>query len=164
MRSGRLLRGGVAHRDAEVSMKQRRTPEAHVTRKSARRVILALAIVVAMIAAPPRPGASEPATLAIDFRNTETLYAATLRGIFKSVDGGATWAPRNAGLQIAERPFFATALVMDPTNSRTLYVANMDGGLFRTTDGADTWVQIRRTLPALTAFAVDPKTPTVLYS
>ena len=53
--------------------------------------------------------------------------------------------------------------MIDPVNPRTLYAATLDHGLFKTTDGADTWVQTNAALPPLTALAVDPTTPTTLY-
>ena len=62
---------------------------------------------------------------------------------------------------------------MDPTKPRILYAGTQDLGLFKTTDGAETWVRINTGLspvqpnPALTPFtalAVDPKTPTTLYA
>jgi len=64
--------------------------------------------------------ASEAGTLAIDFQNPNTLYAATMRGTFKSMDGGKVWAPRNAGLPATTVPLHGLFLVMDAVNSRTL--------------------------------------------
>jgi len=71
--------------------------------------VSALAAIIAVLLA---CGAPEAATLAIDFQNPRTLYAATERGTFKSVDQGDTWAPRNAGFSMTARPLFVNLLVM----------------------------------------------------
>ena len=76
------------------------------------------------------------------------------RGIFRSKDGGKTWEKvlyRNAETG-------ASDLILDPSNPNTLYAAfwqisrkpyRMDSGgdgsgLFKSTDGGDTWVEISR--------------------
>jgi photosystem II stability/assembly factor-like uncharacterized protein len=146
---------------------QRRPPQAvRATRMNPRRRIpswgvYAFSVIVALL---PAFGALEAGTLAIDFQNPQTLYAATQRGTFKSVDQGATWAPRNAGFAITTRSLYVNFLVMDPVNPRTLYAATQDQGLFKTTDGANTWVNMTTALPPLTALAVDPKTATTMYA
>jgi photosystem II stability/assembly factor-like uncharacterized protein len=82
------------------------------------------------------------------------------RGIYKTVDGGETW---NKVLYINERTG-AIDLVMDPSNPETLYAAtwqrirlkwndprNFEGykesGIYKTTDGGQTWTPINNGLP-----------------
>ena len=60
------------------------------------------------------------------------LYAATSVGIFKSADGGTTWAP-TAGVGLP-----ATALAVDASSATTLYAATQQG-IFVSTDGAASW-------------------------
>ena len=94
-------------------------------------------------------------------RNPDIVYVAALghafgpneeRGVFRSTDGGETW----------ERVLFvsdgagAVDLSMDPNNPRTMYASmwqvhrsfwdivsgGPDSGLYKTTDGGDTWVEL----------------------
>lgn len=102
-------------------------------------------------------------------KNPDVVYVAALghlwgsndqRGIFRSKDGGKTWEKilyRNAETG-------ASDLCMDPANPNTLYASlwqisrkpyRMDSGgngsgLFKSTDGGDTWTEITRNkgLPA----------------
>ncbi len=99
----------------------------------------------------------------VDPKNPNLVYVAALghlwgtneqRGIFRSKDGGKTWEKilyRNAETG-------ASDLVMDPANPGTLYASfwqvsrkpyRMDSGgdgsgLFKSTDGGDTWIEITR--------------------
>src|SRR5262245_8625734 len=147
-------------------MQRRPTRGTRVTGMNPRQRVAswALPVLVAVMAVLPVVGASEAGTLAIDFQNPNTLYAATMRGVFKSVDGGQTWAPRNAGFPSTTGSLYVQFLVMDPVDPRVLYAASQPYGLFKTTDGADTWVPTNTALTPMTALAVDPKTPTTLYA
>src|SRR5215469_792171 len=96
-------------------------------------------------------------------KNPDIVYVAALghlwgpnemRGVYRTTDGGATWK------QVLKRSNNAGAvdLAMDPNNPRVLYAAfweisrkpwRMDSGgpgsgLFKTTDGGDTWTEISR--------------------
>jgi photosystem II stability/assembly factor-like uncharacterized protein len=82
--------------------------------------------------------------------------------IFKSIDAGRAWYllwdPTVDG-----DAFFIRALAINPANPATLYAASDYEGIFKTTDGGVTWVNV---LPDLTvnALAVDPLTPTTIYA
>ncbi|HEX8097248.1 MAG TPA: hypothetical protein VF507_04400, partial [Pyrinomonadaceae bacterium] len=96
-------------------------------------------------------------------RNPDLVYVAALghiwgqneqRGVFRSKDGGTTW----------ERVLYrgnragAVDLVLDPTNPRVVYATFWEvqrkpwtlesggpgGGIFKSTDGGDTWTEITR--------------------
>lgn len=111
-----------------------------------------------------------PSFLVIDLRNPQTLYTGTFsvteaRGrIFKTMDGGASWTTIDNGITrpLTTSPF---ALVIDPTNSQTLYVASY-GGIFKSTDGGMRWENLEVGLPTVfvAALAIDPKNPQVLYA
>src|SRR6202453_2274219 len=107
--------------------------------------------------------------LAVDPRDPNRLYAAVLghpygpneeRGIFRSIDGGHTWKkvlykdPSTGGSDV----------VIDPANANVVYASMWQstlgpwedgndyggtrGGLFKSTDGGDTWKQLTQGLPA----------------
>jgi photosystem II stability/assembly factor-like uncharacterized protein len=106
--------------------------------------------------------------LAIDPHNPNKLFAAVLghpyganeeRGIYRSTDGGATWSKvlykdaRTGGSDVA----------IDPNNPNVVYASMWEetlgpwedantydgttGGLFKSTDGGDTWKQLTKGLP-----------------
>ena len=93
-------------------------------------------------------------------RTPATLYAGTAGGVFKSSDGGESWAAANTGLTNLS----VQALAINPTTPATLY-AGTGGGVFRSTDSGGTWAAFNMGLPSLnvSALALDP-TGTTLYA
>lgn len=75
-------------------------------------------------------------------------------GIYKSVDGGATWTPRNTGLP-ANRGRIRLAIA--PSNPNVLFAAITDpignsdhlAGVFRSGDGAVNWTRVAASNPLL---------------
>ncbi len=75
----------------------------------------------------------------------QTLYAATWGyGIYASIDGGATWQSRNAGLP--ELEFATVALSPDFTNDGTVLAGSREVGLFKSTDEGASWTMINEGL------------------
>ena len=75
-------------------------------------------------------------------------------GVFKSDDGGQSWVLKNKNVRadfLPEKyPEFGQCvhkLVMDPNNPDFLYQQN-HCGVYRTEDGADSWVEISKGLPS----------------
>jgi len=71
-----------------------------------------------------------------------TVYSsADVSGVFKSADGGLRFESRNQGLQSTK----VASLAITPDNPQILYVGTGDkggsGGLFRSIDGGESWVQ-----------------------
>lgn len=83
------------------------------------------------------------------------------RGVFKTTDGGHNWQLLTNGLP-NDGKTGATDLVMDPTNPDILYAAfyqrlrlpwrfdsgGPNGGIFKTTDGGQSWHKLTQGLPA----------------
>ncbi|HEV2351662.1 MAG TPA: glycoside hydrolase [Terriglobia bacterium] len=134
-----------------------------------------------------RDGQQIPA-LVVDPHDPNRLFAAVLghpygpseeRGIFRSTDGGATWQKilyknENTG---------ASDVQMDPKDPKVIYAslwnsrlgpwednneyAGPDGGLFKSTDGGETWKQLSKGLPdglQQIYVAIAPSDPTRLYA
>ena len=102
-----------------------------------------------------------------------TLYAAAgVVGMARSVDGGATWAPINVGLEIDRRPPRVQAVAVDPTSDPPTVLAGLGspfgavaGGIFRSADGGATWLPANtglgdpEALPRVLELVADPRTP-----
>jgi photosystem II stability/assembly factor-like uncharacterized protein len=94
--------------------------------------------------------------LAVDPTAPSIAYAASVvAGIFKSTDGGATWASSNFGVTNST----VQALFVDPLLPARLY-AGTAAGLFRSSDAGATWVAINSGLTNtnVSAIVVDPST------
>jgi len=102
--------------------------------------------------------------------NPDIVYVAAIgnlwaytgdRGVFKTIDGGATWTKLRGGLP-DDGHAGATELVIDPSNPNTLYAAYYDrlrkpwtftsggktGGVYKSIDGGATWNKLRAGLPS----------------
>ena len=100
--------------------------------------------------------------LVIDPQKTSTLYVATLHGIVKSMDGGATWHAANSGLTGDS----VSSLAIDPITSATLYAAT-SSGLFKSTDAAGSWNSINSGFPSdasIQNVVLDPTHPWTIYA
>jgi len=107
----------------------------------------------------PFPALGVPALdIAHDVVNRNTLWAATVEGISRSVDYGMTWVrkPFTDGSGVNNR-----AIIIDPTNTINV-MAGSEDGLYRTTDAGATWKRIRsglgnhKTITCLTQAAGAP--------
>ena len=134
-----------------------------------------------------RDGQQIPA-LAVDPRDPNRLFAAVLghpygpneeRGIFRSTDGGATWQK----VLYKDADTGGSDIEMDPQNPNVLYAClwrarqgpwedkneygGTGGGIFKSTDGGDTWIQLAGGLPAdlmQADIAIAPSDPRRLYA
>ena len=88
-------------------------------------------------------------------KESRTLYACAFgKGVYKSTDGGLSWVQKNKGIEGAEpftwrierRESDGTLFLVVSRRSNDGSIGNdMDGALYRSTDGAESWT--RMTLP-----------------
>ncbi len=89
--------------------------------------------------------------------------------VFRSNDRATRWTPVGKGLTSG-----VTAIAIDPRTPTTLYAAT-GRGVFKTTDGAATWITSSTGLPqavsieqerdkGITSLVIDPDTPATLYA
>ncbi len=118
------------------------------------------------------PGTNETVvSLAVDPTSTAVVYASGLRGVFKSVDSGASWSPMNAGLpvpaaNIQRNSVPRSNLVVDRSSPSTLYLGTAGNGVFKTTTSAASWAPASNGMAArsIRSVVVDPITPEVVYA
>jgi len=102
------------------------------------------------------------------------LYVAGFgRGVYKSADGGRSWALKNSGIEGSEP--FAWRLARDAEGVLYLVVARRtedgsygnagDGALYRSTDHAETWkrIPLPEGVNGPNGLAIDPADPKRLY-
>lgn len=103
--------------------------------------------------------------LVVDPSSPDTLYASTMHGVQKSVDGGVTWVPKNAGLTDSMQVY---CMAMDPQTPTTLYIGTWLSGtgpgfVFKSTNGAETWQQVAWSTGDIYSMAVDPADTSLVY-
>lgn len=88
---------------------------------------------------PRLPQTSPPLDIAIDVVNRNTIWAATVAGVYRSVDNGVSWAARpfTSGSIVNTR-----TIIVDPTNTINV-LAGSEDGLYRSTNAGGTWKRIR---------------------
>lgn len=108
-------------------------------------------------------------TMALDPSNPNTIYAGTTGGTYKSTDGANTWKIMNNGLIPAEVLMASMALgvnilQVDPNHPNNVY-AGTTNGLFKSTNGAESWVRIGTDLPDqfISTLLIDPNHSHILY-
>ncbi|MGB7759307.1 MAG: SBBP repeat-containing protein [Bryobacteraceae bacterium] len=105
-------------------------------------------------------------SIAIDPQQPLTVYASAYPngGVFKSVDGGQTWANASQGLPSQG---FVISVAIDPFHANAVY-AWADNGGWVSNDGAASWTPSSLQWPTNTYasdvhFAFDPVTPGIIY-
>jgi photosystem II stability/assembly factor-like uncharacterized protein len=134
--------------------------------------------------------AQQIGAILIDPRNPNLVYVAALghpygandeRGVFRSSDGGETWQK----VLYKDENTGAIALAFDPRNSKVIYAdlwsarqgpwengawQGPGSGLYKTTDGGNTWRQLKNGLPTFEqglgriGIAVAPSDPNTVYA
>jgi photosystem II stability/assembly factor-like uncharacterized protein len=104
--------------------------------------------------------------IAIDPRQTRTVYLGTERGFFRSTNAGESWKTPSK-----DAPAAIWALAIHPRNAQILY-AGFWGGVFKSTNGGKNWRNRSNGLtppyaterPWAEAVAIDPLHPRTVYA
>ena len=103
----------------------------------------------------------------LDWFNPDNVYAVTSIGtVLKSEDAGITWRV----IHQVDEPI--VALEMDPTDSRVLYILELDRDVYKTTDGGLTWTNLVteemekefKDSGRIKQFAMDPNDSATIYT
>ena len=121
--------------------------------------------------------------LTIDPNAPDTVWAGTqnMRGIYKSVDGGKTWAQKDRGV-VEKNGITFRGFTVDPRNSSVVYAAAQIGStswagefrtgrlfdlskgvVYKTVDGGENWTAIWRGDSLARYIWIDPRDSNVLY-
>jgi len=86
-------------------------------------------------------------------------------GVYRSSDGGTTWAAAN-DTSIADLGF--ASIAVHPTDTETVYAGTHGGQIFKTTDGGRSWEERSSGLPTeyniVRALAIDPGQPETVFA
>ncbi len=92
----------------------------------------------------------EVCSIVLDERSPDVIYAATvtgLGGIYRSADGGSSWATIGQGT-LPTNVKVRTLALQSPDGKQSILYAGTDGGVFRSTDGGATWKVLNDGLPS----------------
>jgi photosystem II stability/assembly factor-like uncharacterized protein len=112
------------------------------------------------------PVTREPQAAAIAPSDAATAYLAALDsaagtfGIYKTTDGGTSWAASGATNVNNAGP---VVVLIHPSNAQIVWVGTFLG-IFRTTDGGASWTQASGYFGKVNALAVDPSNPANIYA
>ncbi len=107
--------------------------------------------------------------LAVDPSNEMIIYAATAffpttpnRGVFKSIDGGVSFASINNNLPANAN---ANLVAVDPANSSIIYAGLNGGTMYKSVNAGSSWTPISSGLVNISprAFVIDPRNTGTLY-
>lgn len=100
-------------------------------------------------------------TLVVDPQHPETVYAGTLAGLYKTVDGGRAWV--RIGMDLGDQ--FISVIALDPAHPEILYVGGR-AGIFKSHDGGTTWGERNNGLTNrnVLSLAASRVSPALLYA
>ena len=104
--------------------------------------------------------------VAISAADPDAVVAALRMGLFRTKDGGKTWQDMEMGR--FSPTTYGRDIKVSPQDPKTMYAAlsvaasSHDGGLYRTTDGGESWkrfdkVQVHGTIMSVAVHQTDPK-------
>jgi photosystem II stability/assembly factor-like uncharacterized protein len=104
-------------------------------------------------------------SVTVDPVESNIVYAGTFAGVLKSVDAGSSFVSQSVGLPDGFQTARTGSVQVDPRNHNVLYVAFEGAGVFKSTNGGDSWTAINTGLEDLNVFgiALDADSPDILY-
>jgi photosystem II stability/assembly factor-like uncharacterized protein len=101
---------------------------------------------------------SSPATLySVAVEEVIGSPSFTRNRLFRSTDAGQTW-------ELLNPPHEPARLAISPSDARTVYIATLGDGIFRTKNGGNTWEPVGSQLPLAATVAIAPGEPETLYT
>jgi photosystem II stability/assembly factor-like uncharacterized protein len=111
------------------------------------------------------PDGASLLAVAADPSNPATVYAATTRTIYKSVDGGRLWAPTGLPILPGGEGLYDRIRILTTPEPSVVYAVRIPyERLFRTENAGDDWVERPAPAGTLTSMTVDPNDPMTLYA
>jgi photosystem II stability/assembly factor-like uncharacterized protein len=100
-------------------------------------------------------------TLVIDPQHTDTIYAGTTKGLFKSLDMGNSWT--RIAKSMTDQ--YVSSAIIDPVDPRVLYVGGR-AGIQKSMDGGQTWNTMNTGLGStnVRTMAMSPTKRHILYA
>jgi hypothetical protein len=108
-------------------------------------------------------------SVTVDPTDSDVVYSgSSYSGVWKSVDGGATFVQKSKGLPDGDNTARTGSVQVNPENPNVLYVGYIGDGVFKSTNGGESWFPINTGLDspnslAVTGLAMDPNSPDTLY-
>ena len=106
----------------------------------------------------------EMTSIAVDPFDANSVYVGTRDGgVFKTIDGGASWAPARNGLTF----YPIRTLLADPNNEGTLYAGTDYDGIYKTNDGGLSWTKQSTGLDSsmiVGVLAINPTNSSILFA
>ena len=105
-------------------------------------------------------------TITIDPIDGSRILVGTPSGVFLTSDGGSNWALKINGITNTD----IRAIAIDPNSPGTLYAGTWGGGVFKSTDSGDNWVEKNSGFPIhrfghfVSSLVVDPLSSNNLYA
>lgn len=98
--------------------------------------------------------------LVIDAHQSDTVYAGTTKGLYKTTDRGNSWTPPSKAME----GIYISSIALHPDDPNILYLGTSHG-VYQSQDGGKTWIEINSGLENLNIRVVrlDPKNPLILY-
>jgi len=129
------------------------------------RLLLSVFLVIATLYSLSGCTRGEPTVfvIAVHPTNPNIIYVATRDTIYKTRDGGQTWAALREGLEQAQ----VISLAIDPVLSSTVYAGTLATAVYKSSDGGQRWrsanIGLKGHVSVVYAIVIYPKDHNIIY-